>query len=219
MTGIKDATAVLFDFDGTLADSISAMKDVYREFAAAYSFSPTDTEFDELNGPSLATIIDILQRRHGLAPSKEELFDAYTQLIDQVYATSVRPHIAADALLSTLHAAGKRLFLVTSASPGVVKLFLSRVGFVHYFTGHVFGNEVTEAKPNGAIYQLAISRYQIDPSTAIVVEDSPNGVLAARNAGLDVIAFSSGNDDALRYAGASSIISSLTELLDEFSTE
>ena len=82
---------VFFDLDGTLADSLDVMFQVYCSFLQSFGVSGTQEEFQELNGPSLNEIILVLKERYQLAPTVEELTCMYKDQMQQVYATQVKP--------------------------------------------------------------------------------------------------------------------------------
>ena len=68
-----------FDLDGTLADSISDMYCVYREFCRTKGIRGTKKEYQELNGLSLEEIIRILKKRYGLIQPQDALLASYEQ--------------------------------------------------------------------------------------------------------------------------------------------
>lgn len=73
----KQSNWIFFDLDGTLADSILAMYQVYSNFLAGFNRTGTKEEFEELNGPSLSEIVSVLKTRHQLAGEKDALVDLY----------------------------------------------------------------------------------------------------------------------------------------------
>lgn len=215
MTGVNTAQIFLFDLDGTLADSLATMRKAYNHFAELHGFKASNEEFDILNGPSLPEIIDYLKDKHSLLGSKDELLTSYNDIIREMYITNVQPHSMATDLLKTLHAAGKRLFLVTSSPSQIAAPFLDQMQWGHFFESCVYGDEVQHSKPSGDIYRLTVGRHNLSPADTLVVEDSVNGVLAARDAGLTVIGTNTSPTELLS-AGAFRTYSSLEKILDQF---
>jgi len=175
---------LLIDLDGTLADSLAAMRRVYGAFLERYGFAGTDGEFEELNGPSLREIIATLNDRHCLDGSHEELLGQYQGLVEKAYAQSVAPRDGAAELLDA--SAGLKLVLVTSAPRCVAEGFLVSHGWSNRFDVIVAGDEVSASKPDPAIYRLALERVGLAPDEAIAIEDSDAGEASARGAGLRV---------------------------------
>ena len=75
----------VFDFDGVIVDSVSALKRIYYDFLAQFDKKGNDKEFDSLNGVKLADIIKTLKSNYKLALSEKKLFDIYNQKIMHMY--------------------------------------------------------------------------------------------------------------------------------------
>jgi len=73
----------------------------------------------------------------------------------------------------------------------MARAFLKKAGWAGLFDVRVFGEETRRAKPNPDLYLLAAKRAGIDPGCAVVVEDSPNGVRAAKASGARVVGLGS----------------------------
>lgn len=175
---------VFFDLDGTLADSLGVMWDAYVHFLERFGVTPTQSEFDRLNGPSLPEIVALLKEWHGLLGSEADLLLAYQSGIAELYLARVKPMAGAIDLLLALKAGGVRLALVTSGVESLALPWVQHWGLDRLFEVMVFGDEVAHSKPDPAIYRLAMGRSGAE--NALVVEDSDNGVRSALAAGLAV---------------------------------
>ncbi|MCU0425052.1 MAG: HAD family hydrolase [Candidatus Kapabacteria bacterium] len=204
---------IFFDLDGTLADNLAAMYQIYANFLAEFSLQATKEEFDSLNGPSLREIVSILKKKYALEPSEEELYRMYEDKLADGYKTLIPPMPHAQEILQFCHTHGAVLALVTSAPQPLATSFLQRVQWMKYFSAFVFGNEVKQSKPNPEIYRLALEKVGSPKQHLVAVEDSPSGVKAASAAGLYTIALAQHyTPEVLRAAGAEQTISSLQEL-------
>jgi beta-phosphoglucomutase-like phosphatase (HAD superfamily) len=65
---------------------------------------------------------------------------------------------------------------------------LNRLGLLDYFDHTTSADEVDQAKPDPTLYQLGLERMEVEADRVVALEDSPNGVLAAKRAGLYCIA-------------------------------
>lgn len=214
------APYVFFDLDGTLADNLAAMYQIYANFLAEFSLEATKAEFDGLNGPSLREIVAILKQRYSLEPSEEALYQLYESKLADGYKALIPPMPFAQEALETLFTEGATLVLVTSAPMPLAQSFLARVGWENYFTAFVFGNEVKNSKPNPEIYRLALEKVGSPQGRIVAVEDSPSGVKAASSAGLYTVALAQHYaDNILIGAGAKHTIASLQELLPLLRTD
>lgn len=207
-------TYIFFDLDGTLADNLSAMYQIYANFLSEFSLQATKAEFDSLNGPSLREIVGILKKRYGLEPSEEELYQMYEEKLADGYKTLIPPMPFAQEVLEHFAAQKAVVVLVTSAPEPLAKSFLQRMQWEGYFTAFVFGNEVQHSKPNPEIYQRAIEKIGSPQTRIFAVEDSPSGVKAAAAAGLHTIALAQHyTPEKLRESGAQHTIAHLQEII------
>ncbi len=183
------ARALLVDLDGTLADSIGAMVDVYHAFVARHGGAASREEFDRLNGPSLREVVADLARTHGISGDMETLHHEYIADVDRAYASTIRPNEGAGALIETAKDLHMALVLVTANHRGAAEAFLDAHGWRECFSALVTGDDVALGKPDPALYRRALDIAGIDaPLRAIAVEDSANGIASATGAGVPTIA-------------------------------
>ena len=188
----RDIAWVFFDLDGTLADSVPALYEAYLSFMEGVGLRGTEDGFVELNGPSIPEIVEILRRKHELAESYDVLLDRYRQIVKEAYRTVARPMAGAEQTCTKLRARGTRLALVTAAERQLAEVFLTARNWTDLFDMVVFGDEVARAKPHPDLYLRALEATGAAAERTVVVEDSPNGVRAARAAGLAVILYQPG---------------------------
>lgn len=175
---------ILFDFDGTLADSLPVLYGVYCDFLRARGATPTRDEFQRLNGPNLREIANILKTAHGFTESADALHAAYAADLLRVYPEWIPPRPGARLLTAELQRLGHPMAVVTSAPAELAARFLSVWFPENTFHAIVSGEQVTASKPDPAIYQHALRQLNIDANAALAVEDSVNGAASARAAGL-----------------------------------
>jgi HAD superfamily hydrolase (TIGR01509 family) len=212
-------SAVFFDLDGTLRDSISALRRAYFDFLAGFGCTGSDAEFDALNGPSLSEIAVRLAEAHHLSlppPLLEQLFFAGQQ---RAMATGIALHEGARELLRRLKDRKIPLGLATSSPRQQVERYLWGM-HLDCFQVVVCGDEVARSKPDPALYNLAVGRMGEDAACCAAVEDAPNGVIAAKQAGLRVVAVSHHTSpQILQESGADAVVSTLPEVLDALALE
>ena len=175
--------ALLLDLDGTLADSLPALKQVYRTFLSRFGVGGTEEEFQSLNGPPLREVCRILQETHRLPGGLDELYSDYQRLLAQAHA-EIPPAIGAENVLFTARMNGWATAVVTSTPRAVAKSWLDRHrlnGLIDFIIG---GDDVVAGKPNPEPYSLALERAGCAAENAIAVEDSAKGATAALMAGV-----------------------------------
>jgi beta-phosphoglucomutase-like phosphatase (HAD superfamily) len=79
--------------------------------------------------------------------------------------------------------------VASSTGEALVRLILQRIGLAHYFPLVVSGEALPRSKPHPDIFLLAARLLALDPARCVVVEDSANGVRAAKAAGMYCIAY------------------------------
>ncbi len=174
---------VLFDLDGTLADSLPALYEAYTKFLARHGKAGTLDEFNTLHG-NLPEIIAHLKSVHKLAGPQNELEQECHGLICSAYAEGVKPYPDAENILAELKQQGYSLGLVTSAKKELALAFIQKHKWDRFFSLAVFGDEVPKGKPAPNIFYHACHLRGIDRDSALVVEDSSSGFQSAVNAGL-----------------------------------
>jgi HAD superfamily hydrolase (TIGR01509 family) len=209
--------ALIFDVDGTLAET----EELHRE-----AFNQTFREFDlawHWDQERYHTLLKITGGKERMLAHAASLgindFDPlplhkrkttlYNEMLAQG-AISLRPGV--EALIRKAKEKDLRLAIATTTSRKNVETLI-RVTLGgdphHWFEAICTGEDVAIKKPDPEVYQVALSRLALTARDAIAFEDTKNGVLAARGAGLDVIVtpslYSAGED----FSGALAIIKTL----------
>ena len=172
---------LFLDFDGTLADSLPALREAYDRFLAAFGRAGSEAEFQALNGPPLPVIVRALKAAHGLGAREAELESLYRRRLADAEPL-VRPAAGAAEVLRRAAERGWSTAVVTSAARAPTQAFLERFGLaVDVVVG---GEDAPPGKPDPAPYRLALERTGCAPEASLAVEDSFGGAGAAVAAGL-----------------------------------
>lgn len=205
---------VFFDFDGTLADSIPALYKVHIDFLAMFGITCTKEDFEKTNGPSLPEIITILKKTYKLNKTEAQLINLYNELVSEAYKKYIKPFVGTYKTLKNIRNKGYKVALVTSANNKIVEEFVNRHELNQYFDNYSFGNEVKKAKPDKAIYELALKEIKIKSHSAVAIEDSYNGVKSAKSAGIYTIGIANNQTEKeLTDVGADIVVKKLTDIL------
>jgi len=199
--------------DGTLGDTMPSLRAAYEAFVRRYGGQPSDEEFERVCGPSIPQIAAILRESHGIPLETGHLAAEYEACVHAAQAQGIEPMPGAGALVDTLADNGYRLALVTSSIERVARLFLNAMPWRNRFELLIFGDAVPASKPDPAIYRLALERAGAPREQAAVLEDSRNGVAAAKAAGLFTIGFAPYGDGAvLQDAGCDRLVTALADV-------
>jgi HAD superfamily hydrolase (TIGR01509 family) len=180
--------AIVFDFDGLILDT---EEPVYRSWLELYQEHGEDLPFDrwvQIVGSSNAAFDPRahLEHRLGRALAQETLDRRIERRTELVLEQAVLPGVVelADAAL----ARGLTLAVASSSTCSWVEAHLERLGIRERFACVRARDDVAQVKPAPDLYVAAIECLGVAASEAIAIEDSPNGVAAAKAAGIRCVA-------------------------------
>ena len=182
--------ALLLDFDGTMVETESASYAAWRETLAGHGYDLTVPAWigavGTLNG---VDPVALLQAHTGVAIDGDDLRARARARHHELVATE-QLRDGVQLLVDDARDAGLHTAIVTAASSWWVRTHLTRLGIDEHWE-HVIAadGDITRAKPSPVLYHEAASLLQIDPAQAVVVEDSLNGIRAAKAAGMTCVAF------------------------------
>jgi HAD superfamily hydrolase (TIGR01509 family) len=201
--------ALLLDFDGTLADSLGAMRRVYERFVTELGGVPSDDEFNAFNGPPLRDVVEGLCVAHGNRPHRATDMDSYQGLIREELC-GMKPSLGAEALLDAAAERGIKCGIVTSGKAGLVDAWLEARDFTCALV--VSGDDVANGKPSPDPYLLALERLGVSSADALAIEDSPAGVASAAAAGIPTLHLTTGAQSGSALARISDLAQALSYL-------
>jgi HAD superfamily hydrolase (TIGR01509 family) len=179
--------AVIFDLDGVLVDTEIWWDDVRREFAAAHGRAWTAEDRAQVMGANSRQWSRTMRERLRLDRSADEIEREVVDAMVARWRTAPSPLIAgADEVVRRL-AAEYPLAVASSAHIEVIDMALSVTRLRSLFRVVVSSDEVSHGKPAPDVYREAARRLGVEPAVCLVVEDSLNGVLAGRAAGMPVV--------------------------------
>jgi beta-phosphoglucomutase family hydrolase len=198
--------AVIFDMDGVIVDSHPIHKKTWRTFLALLGkeISEEDLNFI-MEGRKREEIL-----RHFLGDLSEEQMQIFGRQKEQLFRRESAALQTIEGLrefLQELDEAEIRLAVASSGSSGRVNDILVSLDLQNYFKAIVTGDQVTNGKPDPAIFLMASDRLGVSPAETLVFEDSVSGVKAAKAAGMTCFGVASnGIIPTLLEAGADHII-------------
>lgn len=205
---------VIFDMDGVIIDSepihVKLEKEILEEAGGDYSqIKPTD-----FMGTTDAELWRTLKERFHLTFSVEELIhikrERFIANLDQIPLVD---HVL--AFMATLRARGYKLGLASANNKRAVEAVKDRFGLAKFIDVFIHGELVAKGKPDPEIFLVAAREMGLKPEDCLVIEDTRNGVLAAKRAGMKCIGFRNKNSGAQDLSAADLIVSSYQELTPE----
>lgn len=180
--------ALFLDFDGTMIDSERHLYVLYDELLASYGEKGSKEEFAFLTGATLSEICTYLAKKIPL--SEEECKNRYHSTLLTLYKEKMTPFEGLEEALLRFQKMGLKLFIVTSCFKEYVDAFLSSHQVINrLIDGIQTPDKGIKGKPHPDLYLKALEKFSCDPDTTWVVEDSVNGMAAAKSAKLHTLAF------------------------------
>jgi HAD superfamily hydrolase (TIGR01509 family) len=208
--------AVVFDLDGVLLDSEEIWNRAREELAHERGGRWHDQAQRDMMGMSSTEWSRYMADVIGLPEPPEEINREVVRRLTELYREELPAIPGAREAIERL-AARWPLGLASSSNRELIDLVLELLGVEHLFTATVSSEEVARGKPAPDVYLEAARRLGVDPTRAAAVEDSHNGILSAKAAGMRVIAIPNAHfppdEDALREADV--VLESLAELTAE----
>lgn len=204
--------AVLFDFDGTLADSIPHIRASFRHASRAVLGRELPDEVLLRNvGMPLAAQMRILVEDEALA---ERLLQEYRAYNHATHDEMVRAFPGAHDVLMAVKEAGARMGLVTSKSRAIAERGIALLEMDHAFDVVVTADDVAVHKPAPTPVLYALDAIGVLPARAAYVGDSPADVSSAKAAGVLAVAATWGvaSRERLLEAGPDVIVDSLADV-------
>jgi putative hydrolase of the HAD superfamily len=181
--------ALIFDMDGLMVDSESWAHESYNRALAPYGPPMTEEEFAQIVGWRAIDKASLFKSRWGI---EEEELPRIIAARAPIFLDIVRERLAPmPGLLQVIALArrhGLRLAVASSSRLPYLQLVLEGLGLTRLFEVVASGAELPRSKPDPAIYIQTLAQLGVPASAAVALEDSEQGVKAARAAGVRVIA-------------------------------
>jgi HAD superfamily hydrolase (TIGR01509 family) len=199
--------ALLFDLDGTLANTDPLHLQIWQDLLHGYGHQVNQAFYQRhisgrLNADILAELLPQLD-----APAASAFSANKEKLFRQLALNQLSPTPGLTALLDWIDQQGLATAVVTNAPRDNAEFMLDTLDLARRFHTLVIADDLPQAKPQPHPYQEALRRLQLSPGQAMAFEDSVTGVTSAVAAGLYTVGVATTHDATdLRQAGAKTVI-------------
>lgn len=205
-------SAIIFDFDGTIIDTestqFSTVQDEFRRHGLEYDLDAFRAVVGRADGRHWSDELqDIIGAQANIEEIKSRRMQAHHDLIK---TTELRPGVT--DLMTRAERLDRTLAVASSSPSSWVERHLTDRGLVDRFRHIATRDHVERAKPWPDVFLAAADAIEIDPSQCLVIEDSHNGVVAAKAAGMTVVAVPNQITANSDFSQADLLIDSLADL-------
>lgn len=205
-------TAAIFDMDGLLTESESRWRIAEREVCAGLGLPLTDADFDATMGVRMRQVAEIWFAAHPWeGPTTDEVADQVVDRVIELCADAV-PLPGVVETLDACAAAGLRIGLCSSSDQRMIDAILRAIGLAERFEVAHSAEGDTHGKPHPEPYLITAELLGVEPSACVVFEDSVTGCVAAKAAGMKLIAVPApGERGSARFGFADVVLDSLDD--------
>jgi HAD superfamily hydrolase (TIGR01509 family) len=204
--------ALIFDFDGLILDT---EEPIYRSWLEVYEAHGESLPFDRWVQTVGSTTVEFhpqhhLEERLGRPLTQEAIDHRIGRRTELILAQRVLPGIIQH--IDAAKSLGLKLGVASSSTRDWVSGHLERLGMLGRFDCIRCRDDVTNAKPAPDLYLAVLDCLGVNASEALAIEDSPNGVIAAKRAGMRCVAIPNSITARLDLSAADLVLRSLAEV-------
>jgi beta-phosphoglucomutase family hydrolase len=185
---MKKVTGLIFDMDGVLIDSEPLHLCAYQELLQGFGITFTEEDNYPFIGRKDLDLAQHLIGLHKLPMQPLQLVEQKEAVLARLFRTRLVPMPGLIKVLERAQQISLPTAVASSATLPTIQLVMQTLDIVRYFQTLTSGDQVEHGKPAPDVYLLAAERIGVLPKNCLVIEDSLNGVLAAKAAGMQCIA-------------------------------
>ncbi|NIS09317.1 MAG: HAD family phosphatase [Candidatus Dadabacteria bacterium] len=180
--------AVIFDMDGVMIDSEPLWEKTEKIMMARKGITYTPAYREKIVGLGQKDSAILLKNTFGLEDETEEIVNSRISILLDIYDKELELVSGLELLLDSLSKSPLQVALASSSPIRVINFVLDNFELSKYFDPVVSGDMVENGKPNPDIYLHTAGLMSLSPPECVVIEDSINGVVSAKAAGMYCIA-------------------------------
>ena len=205
---------VIFDMDGVIVDTEPVHHYAYNQHFEQLNIEVNAEMYASFTGNSTKNIFERLKIQFNLAEEVNALVETKRNLFNDAFDSKKDLYLldGVEDLIKDLYDNGMKLVLASSSATVTINRVFNRFGLHKYFTHIVSGEDFPKSKPHPAIFLRAAELANTPVENCIVIEDSTNGIMAAKAAGIYCIGYDSFHSKLQDYSLADVVITDFKEL-------
>lgn len=200
--------------DGVIVDTEPVHHYAYSQHFTELNIEVSTEMYATLTGNSTRNVFQKLKEKFNLNHDVEDLILRKRHLFNQAFDTKPDLELitGVQKLIQDLYANNIQLIVASSASKSTINRVFTRFDLHQYFTHIVSGEDFPKSKPDPAIFIHAATLSVAPKEKCVIIEDSTNGIKAAKAAGIYCIGYDSVNSKLQDYSLADKVISHFADL-------
>lgn len=205
---------VIFDMDGVIVDTEPVHRYAYYKQFKELNIEVSEELYTSFTGNSTRNIFQKLKDIFQLEQDVEDLILRKRSIFNDAFDTKEDLELLAGVrnLIEDLHQNGVQMILASSASKVTIERIFNRFNLHQYFTHKVSGEDFPKSKPHPAIFEHAASLSVAPKENCIIIEDSTNGIIAGKAAGILCIGYNSEHSKNQDLSLADFVVNHFNEL-------
>jgi beta-phosphoglucomutase len=205
--------ALIFDLDGVIIDTESLHAEAKRTTFEKYEIRVPGNLYAEFRGRSDQDMIEHVVREFGARSLSAADVLSYKHDVFRTLHEKIAPVEGVLEFIRLARRHFEKLAVTTSATKENQEFAFEKFGLQPFFDVVVTAEEISRTKPHPDPYLQTTKKLNLNPASCMVIEDSKNGILSAKEAGCVVVAITTSfSRDELKEANAHYMVESFAEL-------
>lgn len=180
-------TGAIFDFDGTLFDSMHIWKGIRYKFFDKIGLKLTERDEEAFRGLYLRESLILAKERFNLEQTHEELLSSFFEYIKERYLVEAEPKNDIIEFLEKLKAKGVKMGIATATGEPALEAVLEKFGMLGYFSAIYSTYTVGASKTEPKVYDVVLEKIGTDKETTWVFEDALYAAKTAKAHGYNLV--------------------------------
>lgn len=185
---LKDIDAVIFDVDGTIADSMWMWKQIDIEYLGRFGIELPKNLQKNIEGMSFRETAVYFKEHFQIPDDIEKMMSDWNEMAAHKYRYEIPLKKGVREFLNICRKKNIAMGIATSNSVELLNYFLKAHELHNYFEVVITGSDGLRGKPAPDMYLEAAKRLSVKPEKCLVFEDIMPGILAGKRAGMRVCA-------------------------------
>jgi len=182
-----DIEGIIFDFDGTLVDSMFIWQMIGSDYLLSKNIKPKKNLYNSLKSLSLEEAAEYYQKNYNIKDNKSKILKDINIILKNYYLNKVCLKEGVKEFLNFLFINKIEMCIATATDKEMVEIVLSKYRLNKYFKKVLTCNEVGEGKNSSLIFDKAISSLELKKEQVYIFEDSLHAIETAKKNGFKIV--------------------------------